>query len=101
MRDRLLQSCSVSAQLRWTVVTLCSVIALAGFSEALRLVRIDMPSVVIRGEPLWLNCSFDLESDDLYSVKWYKNNTEFFRYLPSEIPPGQAYDLPGVNVDVS
>ncbi|KAH7952145.1 hypothetical protein HPB52_019361 [Rhipicephalus sanguineus] len=101
MRDCPLRSCSFTAQLRWTVVMLCRVIALAGLSEALRLVRIDMPSVVIRGEPLWLNCSFDLESDDLYSVKWYKNNTEFYRYLPSEIPPGQAYDLPGVNVDVS
>ncbi|XP_037279718.2 uncharacterized protein LOC119172669 [Rhipicephalus microplus] len=101
MHGRALRSCSATAQLRWTVVMLCRVIIMAGLSESLKLVRIDMPSVVIRGEPLWLNCSFDLESDDLYSVKWYKNNTEFFRYLPSEIPPGQAYDLPGVNVDVS
>ncbi|KAK8766878.1 hypothetical protein V5799_006341 [Amblyomma americanum] len=60
-----------------------------------------MPSAVIRGDPLWLNCSFDLESDDLYSVKWYKNHREFFRYLPNENPPGQAYRLSGVYVDTS
>ncbi|KAG0433741.1 hypothetical protein HPB47_019643 [Ixodes persulcatus] len=58
-----------------------------------------MPSVVIRGDPVWLNCSFDLESDDLYSVKWYKNHREFFRYLPSESPPAQSYRLSGVYVD--
>ncbi|KAK8776602.1 hypothetical protein V5799_030056 [Amblyomma americanum] len=69
-------------------------------SEGLRLVRLDMPGVVIRGDPVWLNCSFDLELDDLYSVKWYKNNREFFRYLPNEEPPGQAYKLSGVYVDV-
>ncbi|KAH6929990.1 hypothetical protein HPB50_007930 [Hyalomma asiaticum] len=69
--------------------------------NGLRLVRLDMPSAVIRGDPLWLNCSFDLESDELYSVKWYKNNREFFRYLPNENPPGQAYKLSGVHVDVS
>ncbi|KAH8024390.1 hypothetical protein HPB51_022874 [Rhipicephalus microplus] len=71
----------------------------AGLCECLRLVRLDMPSAVIRGDPLWLNCSFDLESDDLYSVKWYKNHREFFRFLPSENPPGQAYRLSGVYVD--
>ncbi|KAK8787445.1 hypothetical protein V5799_022779 [Amblyomma americanum] len=71
----------------------------AGLSEGLRLVRLDMPSAVIRGDPVWLNCSFDLEADDLYSVKWYKNHREFFRYLPNESPPGQAYKLSGVYVD--
>ncbi|XP_077525280.1 uncharacterized protein LOC144136644 [Amblyomma americanum] len=87
----------------WTfsVIVLCLVIGLAGLSAGLRLVRLDMPSAVIRGDPLWLNCSFDLESDDLYSVKWYKNHREFFRYLPNENPPGQAYRLSGVYVDTS
>lgn len=47
--------------------------------RALRLVRVDMPGGVILGEAVALNCSFDLESDQLYSVKWYKGNREFFR----------------------
>lgn len=75
--------------------------SVAGTARGLRLVRLDMPSVVIRGDPVWLNCSFDLESDDLYSVKWYKSHREFFRYLPSESPPAQSYRLSGVYVDVS
>lgn len=66
----------------------------------LRLVRLDVPSAAIRGEPVWLNCTFDLESDELYSVKWYKNNVEFYRFLPTDKPPGQKYDLMGVYVDL-
>lgn len=60
-----------------------------------------VPSAVIQGRSMWLNCSYDLESDELYSVKWYKNDTEFYRYIPRDRPPAQNYDLPGVVVDVS
>ncbi|XP_054709794.1 uncharacterized protein LOC129219419, partial [Uloborus diversus] len=66
----------------------------------LRLARLDVPAAVIRGEPAWLNCTYDLEKDELYSVKWYKNNVEFYRFLPSDRPPGQKYDLQGVYVDL-
>ncbi|KAH6930421.1 hypothetical protein HPB50_013461 [Hyalomma asiaticum] len=59
------------------------------------------PSAAIHGRGMWLNCSFDLESDELYSVKWYKNDTEFYRYIPRDRPPAQNYDLPGVVVDMS
>nr|XP_050034882.1 synaptogenesis protein syg-2-like [Dermacentor andersoni] len=101
-RTRDAAACSMRS-LCWStaVLALCCVIGRAGLCNGLRLVRLDMPSAVIRGDPLWLNCSFDLESDDLYSVKWYKNNREFFRYLPNENPPGQAYRLSGVYVDAS
>ncbi|XP_037516268.1 synaptogenesis protein syg-2 [Rhipicephalus sanguineus] len=102
LRNRDTAACSIRSPC-WRTATLALgyVIGLAGICDGLRLVRLDMPSAVIRGDPLWLNCSFDLESDELYSVKWYKNNREFFRYLPNENPPGQAYRLSGVHVDVS
>ncbi|KAG8197881.1 hypothetical protein JTE90_020261 [Oedothorax gibbosus] len=67
----------------------------------LRLLGLDVPTAVMVGEPVWLNCSLDLESDDLYSVKWYKNDVEFYRYLPRDNPKGQKYDLPGVDLDLS
>ncbi|XP_076366993.1 uncharacterized protein LOC143255358 isoform X2 [Tachypleus tridentatus] len=69
-------------------------------SLGLRLVDLDVPSVVEHGEPVWLNCSFDLENDDLYSVKWYKDSVEFYRYLPKEEPKAHKYELPGVYVDL-
>ncbi|KAH6931050.1 hypothetical protein HPB50_021989 [Hyalomma asiaticum] len=69
--------------------------------SCLRLLRLDVPSVARRGEPVWLNCSYDLESDQLYSVKWYKNNVEIYRYLPSETPRVKVYNMPGIHIDVS
>jgi hypothetical protein len=59
------------------------------------------------GDPVWLNCSYELENDELYSIKWYHSNgeshlnTEFFRWLPKDIPPGQKYDSRGIYLDVS
>ena len=31
-----------------------------------------------------LECDFDLGSVQLYSLKWYHNKTEFYRYVPTE-----------------
>ncbi|XP_022238905.1 uncharacterized protein LOC106457325 isoform X2 [Limulus polyphemus] len=67
----------------------------------LKLTELDVPSVVKQGAPVWLYCGYDLEEDELYSVKWYKNHVEFYRYLPSDEPPGQKYDLLGVHINLS
>ncbi|XP_076344003.1 kin of IRRE-like protein 3 isoform X2 [Tachypleus tridentatus] len=67
---------------------------------SLKLLDLYIPSVVRLASPVWLYCGYDLEGDDLYSVKWYKNHVEFYRYLPSDNPPGQKYDLVGVHVDL-
>ena len=67
----------------------------------LRLRELLVPAVVIRGEAVWLNCSYDLENEKLYSIKWHKDDVEFYRYLPEDIPPGQTYHVDGVHLDVS
>ncbi|KFM72481.1 hypothetical protein X975_22074, partial [Stegodyphus mimosarum] len=59
------------------------------------MLSLDVPTAVMKGDSIWLNCTLDLESDELYSVKWYKNDVEFYRYLPRDHPAGQKYDLPG------
>ncbi|XP_067143376.1 uncharacterized protein [Centruroides vittatus] len=68
--------------------------------DCLRLAKLEVPEAVLRGRPVWLNCSYDLESDQLYSIKWYRNNVEFYRYLPSDRPPAQKYDLHGAYLDL-
>lgn len=37
----------------------------------------------------------------LYSVKWYKDNEEFYRYVPKANPPQNSYKVEGIRVDVS
>lgn len=39
--------------------------------------------------------------EQLYAVKWYKNDREFFRYLTQDWPRKQALPAEGVFVDVS
>lgn len=41
-----------------------------------------MPALVQKGSNFWLACQYELESgSSLYSVKWYKNNEEFYRLI--------------------
>lgn len=81
-------------------LTLLTLALLAKGTLSLRLLRLDVPSVARRGEPIWLNCSYDLDRDQLYSVKWYKNNVEIYRYLPSETPRVKVYNMPGIHIDL-
>lgn len=37
----------------------------------------------------------------LYSVKWYRDNEEFYRYVPKDNPPQNSYVVDGIKVDVS
>ncbi|XP_022238322.1 uncharacterized protein LOC106478908 [Limulus polyphemus] len=69
-------------------------------SHSLKLVELNVPEGVARGAPVWMYCGYNLEGDELYSVKWYKNNVEFYRFLPSDKPPGQKYDLLGVHINL-
>lgn len=39
--------------------------------------------------------------ETLYSVKWYKDNEEFYRFIPKANPRQQSYKVEGVRVDVS
>lgn len=62
---------------------------------------LDVPTAANHGESVELSCIYELENDVLYSIKWYKNDVEFYRYVPNDWPPGQFLPLPGVRVEVS
>ncbi|GFT30122.1 ig-like domain-containing protein [Nephila pilipes] len=63
------------------------------------MLELQVPPSIMRGQPITLNCTFDLEEDTLYSIKWYKNNVEFYRYILGDRPPGQKYPLQGIYLD--
>ena len=69
--------------------------------DALRMMELLIPQHVIRGQSVKLECNFNLDNVNLYSVKWYKDGNEFYRYVPREKPPVLVFPLPGVTVDVS
>jgi hypothetical protein len=35
------------------------------------------------GSSLSLSCNYQLEGSTLYSIKWYRDDMEFFRFTPS------------------
>lgn len=72
----------------------------AELSSAIRLTEVRVPNYTVKDNHVRLECHFNLESETLYSVKWYKDGNEFYRYLPRDFPPAQVFPLPGISVDV-
>ena len=70
-------------------------------STGIRLLNVDIPPHAIRGQNARLTCKYDLEGDNLYSIKWYRNGHEFYRYIPSDHPQTTIFNGNGINVDVS
>lgn len=48
-----------------------------------------------------MRCSYDLEQEPLYTVKWYRGQFEFYRFTPKENPNTQIFSIEGLDVDVS
>ncbi|CAG9787160.1 unnamed protein product [Diatraea saccharalis] len=66
----------------------------------LRVVGVTVPTFKQRGEAATLGCDFDLEGGKLYSVKWYRDHEEFYRYMPKLRPPQHAHKVDGIKVDM-
>lgn len=45
---------------------------------------VTVPQYAFAGGQATLSCSYDLHNRRLYSLKWYHNGTEFYRYVPTE-----------------
>lgn len=71
------------------------------FTWCLRLTEVRIPNHTARDSSARLECHYALDNETLYSVKWYKDGNEFYRYVPRDMPPAQVFVLPGVSVDVS
>lgn len=61
-----------------------------------------MPKEAVVGSSIELMCEWRLlGGNSLYSVKWYKDDHEFFRYLPDSDKKFQNFDQPGINIEVN
>jgi len=57
------------------------------------------PKYAELGGDLSLVCNYELEGDELYSIKWYRDEQEFYRYQPSDNPPIRIFSMQGLKVD--
>lgn len=70
--------------------------------EAIKINRFQVPEAVERGKPAVLFCDYSLDpQEELYSIKFYKNNVEFYRFVPGEMTPKISYKMNGIHVNVS
>ncbi|XP_043274368.1 uncharacterized protein [Venturia canescens] len=72
--------------------------AIAGI-HGLENVSIDIPEAVAVGTTVTLTCKYNLGKDPLYTVKWYKGQKEFYRYLPKEDPAKSTFGDFGSKID--
>lgn len=63
--------------------------------------RVSIPQYRAPGDVAELICDYDLGNDNLYSVKWYKDHEEFYRFVPRAKPEALSFKIEGITVDVS
>jgi len=80
---------------------LISTFVSASFISNIKLLNVRIANHTVLGSSTKLECTYDLEGENLYSVKWYKNGDEFFRYLPKSKPKIQVFEKRGIYIDVS
>ncbi|KAG7198281.1 hypothetical protein KM043_005684 [Ampulex compressa] len=63
-------------------------------------VEVMVPKEAEVGSSVELKCDWRLlGGNGLYSVKWYKDDHEFFRYMPDNDPRIQTFTQPGVTLE--
>ncbi|CAH1112362.1 unnamed protein product [Psylliodes chrysocephalus] len=60
-----------------------------------------IPEKVVEGNDVEFTCQYDLEDDILFAIKWYRGQSEFFRYTKHERPQIKTFPLKNINVDIS
>ncbi|GFR09964.1 uncharacterized protein TNCT_159381 [Trichonephila clavata] len=71
------------------------------WSKSVRVTELKVPSTAIFGESVTLICSYDLGSEELYVVKWYKDDLEFYRYEPKDDNQSVYFPQPGIDIDLA
>ncbi|XP_042237911.1 uncharacterized protein LOC121876656 [Homarus americanus] len=75
------------------------ILASAVVCDGLRLRESVIPPYKLRGDTVELRCDYEPGNSSIYSVKWFKDDDEFFRYVPRDSPPYHIFPRVGVTVD--
>ncbi|XP_050315664.1 uncharacterized protein LOC126750177 [Anthonomus grandis grandis] len=80
------------------VLSILLLISKAKESDCFSLTNMTAPPVQDPRSEMRLHCQFDMGGEELYAVKWYKDDHEFFRYTPA----GEemvTFMVPGVHIE--
>ncbi|RLU22482.1 hypothetical protein DMN91_004760 [Ooceraea biroi] len=65
----------------------------------LKLQHIRVPTYLLSGENAFLECGYDLETEKLYAISWYKDQEEFYKFIARGETNKHSYPVAGVKVD--
>ncbi|XP_077290321.1 uncharacterized protein LOC143914103 [Arctopsyche grandis] len=82
----------------FVLVILCVCWISAGTCSSLKIVGVAVPPLADLREPANLACSYDTGQDALFSVKWYKDDHEFYRYMPMHKPSVLTFPFEGAEL---
>lgn len=85
----------LSEDLNWFFF-LCDFAGASGLSD----VQIKVPVMVRSGDSAILTCNYDLDAE-LYTIKWYLDTHEFYRFTPSDTHKSQSFNVRDITIDVS
>ena len=72
----------------------------SGISSSLRISDVKVPTYAFTGDTVKLQCNYEeAENDKLYSLNWWKDNDQFYTFVPGQ--KVSLYDVKGIIVDVS
>ena len=68
--------------------SICVLYSISVPASGLSNLRLAIPETASRGTDVAFNCSFNLQDDDLYAVKWYRGTYEIFRRVKVKVSVG-------------
>ncbi|KAK3869356.1 hypothetical protein Pcinc_025340 [Petrolisthes cinctipes] len=84
----------------WVWVWVWVAISLLHHAQGVRVSRVSLPQPALVGEPASLRCHFSTPNGTFFSVRWYKDERQFYSFVPDRTPVKQAHYLPGLFVEV-
>lgn len=90
------------AQSTGKLLLLCIFVQLYDWTGALKLTKFLIPAYVQKGSSASLVCQYVLDAgESLYTLKWYKDGVEFYRFEPGAQPSQKIFPQSGVQVNLS
>ncbi|KAF7283580.1 hypothetical protein GWI33_023372 [Rhynchophorus ferrugineus] len=85
-------------------LTVCVLVLFLELEDVISLKDVKLtiePQIVQYRNHSTIKCTYDLEEDTLYSVKWYRGQYEFYRFTPRDTPSQKVFPAWGIHVDES
>lgn len=81
---------------------LLHLLLIVGGATGLKDLTINVPTMVRSGDTVTLSCHYDLEGLLLYTIQWFFNDHEFYRYTPDrKLSPYNIFNVTGTRIQVN